>query len=287
MHLAGQAKRMEQRSRTRGGEQGYAMAALLIGLSIMAIMMTVVMPVWKQQVRREKEEELVFRGKQYVHAIGLYQKKVANTFPPNIDLLVEQRFLRKKFKDPITNDDFVPIPVGGAIPGQTAPTGQRGATGSTGPGSTGGAAASGAAGAGGAQGGGRGGGPPASSVTSPGQSASGIMGVTSKSKEQSIRLYNGRGHYNEWAFLFVQTQQAPGAGTGNTANPGQQPGRGQQPPAGVNPGGSGRGPNGPGGRGPFGGPNGPGGRGGGPGGTSPFGGGGVTPIQPPTPRGRL
>jgi hypothetical protein len=35
--------------------------------------------------------------------------------------------------------------------------------------------------------------------------------VTSKSKDQSIRLYNGRGHYNEWAFVYVQQQQAPGA----------------------------------------------------------------------------
>ncbi len=261
------------------------MAALLIGLSIMAIMMTVVMPVWKQQVRREKEEELIFRGKQYVHAIGLYQKKVANTFPPNIDLLVEQRFLRKKFKDPITNDDFVPIPVGGAIPGQAAPApGQRGAAGSTGPGSTGGPGATGPN-SGGTQTGGRGSGPPASSVTSPGQSAAGIMGVTSKSKEQSIRLYNGRGHYNEWAFLYVQAQQAPGAGAGGTVNPGQRGQPGQQPPGGVNPGGRGN-PDAR-GRGPFGGQNGPGGRGGTGGGPGPFGGGGVTPIQPPTPRGRL
>jgi type II secretory pathway pseudopilin PulG len=259
------------------------MAALLVALSIMAIMMTVVMPVWKQTVRREKEEELVFRGKQYVHAIGLYQRKVANTFPANIDLLVEQRFLRKKFKDPITNDDFVPIPVGGAIPGQAAPTGQRGATGatgSTGPGSTGPGASTGGT-AGGASGG-RAGGPPASTVTSPGQSAAGIMGVTSKSKEQSIRLYNGKGHYNEWAFLYVQQQQTPGAGAPGSATPGgrgQQPG--QQPPGGVNPGGRGRG--GPGGRG---GAPGSGGRGGN-GGLGIFGNGGVTPIQPPTPTGRL
>ena len=66
--------------------------------------------------QREKEEELVFRGKQYVHAIGLFQRKFANAYPPNIDVLVEQRFLRKKFKDPITNDDFVPLPVGQGAP---------------------------------------------------------------------------------------------------------------------------------------------------------------------------
>ena len=91
MHLAGQAKR------PRNGERGYAMAALLVAMSLMAIMMTVVMPVWKQTAQREKEEELVFRGKQYVHAIGLFQRKFANAYPPNIDVLVDQRFLRKKF----------------------------------------------------------------------------------------------------------------------------------------------------------------------------------------------
>jgi len=43
-------------------EEGYAMAALLVGLSVMAVLMTVAMPVWKQLAQREKEEELVFRG---------------------------------------------------------------------------------------------------------------------------------------------------------------------------------------------------------------------------------
>ena len=70
MDLAGQAKR---RRRSKGG---YAMAALLIGMSIMAIMFTVAMPVWKQTAQREKEEELVFRGEQYVHAIGALSAQV-------------------------------------------------------------------------------------------------------------------------------------------------------------------------------------------------------------------
>src|SRR4051794_17214919 len=124
MQLAGQAS---TRAEARGSEQGYAMAALLVAMSIMAIMMTVVMPVWKQATQREKEEELVFRGMQYVHAIGLFQRKYANAYPPNVDVLVEQHFLRKKFKDPITNDDFAPIPVGQGLPGSGAATG-RGAT---------------------------------------------------------------------------------------------------------------------------------------------------------------
>ena len=40
-------------------ERGYAMAALLVGLSIMAVLMSVAMPVWSQFTRREREEELI------------------------------------------------------------------------------------------------------------------------------------------------------------------------------------------------------------------------------------
>ena len=271
MHLAGQA------TRQRSGERGYAMAALLVGLSIMAIMFTVVMPVWKQASRREKETELIFRGTQYAHAIGLFQRKFANAYPPNIDALVEQRFLRKKFKDPITNDDFAPILAGQGVPASgQQPGGQRGGTGST----TGGGRAT----------------QPGLSTQSPsvvgrpagpqlsaaGQTAGGIQGVTSKSKDQSIRLYNGRDHYNEWAFVYVQQQQAPGAVGAGQGAPGPGGQRGQQP----GPPGSGvTQPGGRGGRGPFG-PNGPGGPGGR--GDGRFGGGGATPIQPPsTPRGRF
>ena len=258
------------------------MAALLVGLSIMAIMLTVVMPVWKQTTQREKEEELIFRGKQYVHAIAMFQRKFANAPPPNVDALVEQRFLRKKFKDPITGEDFVPIPVGQAVPGSTA-SGQRGATGSTTAGGRGQATTAPSATQ---SGGGRTGGPGISAGPT-GQTAGGIQGVASKSKDQSIRLYNGRGHYNEWAFVYIPQVQAPGASAPGAGVPGQGGQRGQpgQPPGPLGPGGTpgqrGRGPGGPGG------PNNPN-SGRGNGGIGTFGSGGVTPVQPPsTPRGRF
>ncbi len=84
------------------------MAGLIVGITVMAIVMTAAMPVWKHTAQREKEEELVFRGEQYVHAIGLFQRKYANAYPPSIDVLVEQKFLRKKYKDPITERRFRP-----------------------------------------------------------------------------------------------------------------------------------------------------------------------------------
>src|SRR5262249_48410412 len=104
MQLRGQdaARRSEPRCEPRG-EHGYAMAALLVGLSVMAVLMSVALPVWKQQSQREKEAELVFRGEQFARAVGLFQRKNGpGTLPPNIDVLVNQRFLRRKFKDPIT-----------------------------------------------------------------------------------------------------------------------------------------------------------------------------------------
>ena len=53
------------------------------------------------------------------------------------------------------------------------------------------------------------------------------MGVASKSKEKSLRLYNGRDVYSEWTFVAVQrTLQAGGEGS---AAPGL-PGRGQPTP---------------------------------------------------------
>src|SRR5436189_2022360 len=82
------------------GEGGYAMAALLVGMAVMAVVMTMAMPVWSTAAKRVKEDELVFRGEQYAHAIALYQRKYANALPPHIDVLVNESFLRKKYLDP-------------------------------------------------------------------------------------------------------------------------------------------------------------------------------------------
>ena len=204
------------------------MAALLVGMSVAAVLVTVVMPTWRQMTQREKEAELVFRGQQYVRAIGLFQKKAGpGVLPPSVDVLVQGHYLRKKFKDPITNDDFELL-----SPATQAGQNQQGQP-QTGRGqqpTTSGFQPTGSV-VGGQQGGGPGRGGQGGDVPN-----GGIIGVTSKSKATSIRLYNGRTHYNEWQFIFVQQQQpqAPGA----PGAPGQ-PGRGGAPP--VGPGQNGRG----------------------------------------------
>lgn len=256
MRLAGQDK-LDLHTTT---QQGYAMAALLVGLAVMSVLMGAMLPVWSHMVRRDKEAELVFRGQQYARAIGLFERKFANTPPPTIDVLVEQRFLRKKYKDPITKDDFQPIYANqGALGAISAPSGaqrpgQQATTQLAVPAPT-----------------------SVAGGTAPNGAVGGIIGVTSKSKDTSIRLYNGRDKYNEWAFVYLQTAQRPGGPVGAGGIPAGRGGPGGQ--GGQGPGGRG-GPNAPGG--PFG--MGPGAFGGQGRGQQPFGLDGQ-PARPPVPGG--
>jgi len=71
------------------------MAALLVGLAIMGVLMSVVLPVWSHAAKREREAELIFRGEQYTRAIELYQRQFVGAYPPDLDTLVDQRFLRR------------------------------------------------------------------------------------------------------------------------------------------------------------------------------------------------
>src|SRR5262245_11243991 len=87
-------------------ERGYAMAALLVSLAVMMVLMSVAMPVWKTQAQREKEAELIFRGEQIARSINLDMRKMCvASYPPSLDVLVQGRFLRKKYKDPMTEND--------------------------------------------------------------------------------------------------------------------------------------------------------------------------------------
>jgi type II secretory pathway pseudopilin PulG len=216
----------------KGGERGYAMAALLVSIAVMAVLMSVAMPAYRHLARREKEAELVFRGEQYARAVALFRAKNGNTFPPSIDVLVQGKYLRKKYLDPMAKDgEFRIVPVGN-------PTGQN-------PGQN--------------PGGGRGPNPPAGGrgnppqgpggnpqTGGPGQTggvSGGMMGVASKSTETSIRIYKGQTRYDLWPFTFNMVNRPggnmPGAnapgGPGGRPQPGG-PGRGVGPGRGTGPG---------------------------------------------------
>jgi len=178
------------------------MAALLVAMSVMAIVLSAAMPVWSQMIRRDKEEELIFRGTQYARAINQYQRKFASASPPSLDVLIEQRMLRKKFRDPMSpnkdgefqllylqNQATMGTPGPGQGPGQAQGQGQsaRGGVGRSG----------------------------APIVGSIGPSPSGrgaIVGVASKNTGQSIKTYKGKDHYNEWQFIGMEISMQGGPG---------------------------------------------------------------------------
>jgi type II secretory pathway pseudopilin PulG len=222
------------------------MAALLVMLAVMAVLMSVAMPVYRQQARREKEAELVFRGEQYARAIALYRHRnaqIPNALPPSIDVLVEGRYLRKKYKDPMTKDGEFMV-ISAAQQGTPGPQTN----------------------------------PP---VTNPGRATmpplggraggtvgiGGIMGVRSKSEETSLRSYRGQTRYDQWQFTFNLANRPGGAmPMANTNDPrGQNPGvtlpdgrnpfggpgsRGGTNPPRIGPGAGRTGPGGSGARGP-------------------------------------
>lgn len=83
-------------------KKGYALIILLFAISVLSIGLMIAVPVWQTQIQREKEEELIFRGKQYVEAIRLYQLKFPGTFPKTLEELIEEKCLRRLYKDPMT-----------------------------------------------------------------------------------------------------------------------------------------------------------------------------------------
>ena len=116
--------------RERNGERGYVMLLLLLMVAVMIIGLAIIVPSVAFDIKRDREEEMVHRGVQYSRAIRLYYKKFGR-YPAKIEDLENTnqiRFLRKRYKDPITRKDFKLLHYGeakmslnalggGAIPG--------------------------------------------------------------------------------------------------------------------------------------------------------------------------
>lgn len=86
----------------RERQKGFTLLILLFAVSVLSIGLIVAVPVWQTQMQREKEEELIFRGNQYVEAIRLFQLKKPGTFPKTLEELVDEKCLRRLYKDPMT-----------------------------------------------------------------------------------------------------------------------------------------------------------------------------------------
>lgn len=94
-------------------QKGFTYLAILFVIALAGIVLAEAGISWSQAGQRDKEEELLFVGGQYRQAITLYYERTPGSvkrYPASLDdLLVDnrynppQRYLRKLFRDPITN----------------------------------------------------------------------------------------------------------------------------------------------------------------------------------------
>jgi type II secretory pathway pseudopilin PulG len=95
-----------QFSRPRQRDGGYLLLAILLMMALMIIAATITAPRVVQQIKRDREEEMIHRGTEYARAIKKFYKKFGR-YPGSLEQLEntnEIRFLRKRYKDPLTKD---------------------------------------------------------------------------------------------------------------------------------------------------------------------------------------
>ncbi|HVR69569.1 MAG TPA: type II secretion system protein [Vicinamibacteria bacterium] len=168
-------------TRVGPAEAGFSLVAAAASITIMLVLMGVAMPSWRYVMQNAREEELLFRGTQIVEAIERYQKKHGSAPPVSLEMLVKGKFLRKEYKDPMTQkgewrfirpgEAIVQPPGAGEVrPGRPTPT--PAATPRSGFGSS-----------------------------SPRGPLGPFIGVASTSTDQSLRVFNGRTTYDQWLFM--------------------------------------------------------------------------------------
>src|SRR5271157_1825428 len=101
--LAGEGTISPERIQREGG---YLLLSILLLVAFMVIAATIEAPLMVQQMKRDREEEMIHRGTEYARAIKKYYKKFGR-YPANLEQLDNTnqiRFLRKRYKDPLTKD---------------------------------------------------------------------------------------------------------------------------------------------------------------------------------------
>lgn len=164
-------------------KEGYILIILMVAIFVLSIGLLVAIPVWETQLRREREEELIFRGKQYAEAIRIFQMKNPGSFPKTLDELLEEKCIRKLYKDPMSKDgewNIILLYQGAQAktPRRERRTSQRSET--------------------------------VQKIMIAPQSALSsiqnpqIIGVVSSSSKESIKIYNDQESYDKWLFFYGQ-----------------------------------------------------------------------------------
>jgi type II secretory pathway pseudopilin PulG len=114
---------------SKTSQRGYALLLAMFLTTMLLIATLVAAPSVRTERKREKEEEMIWRGKQYVHAIKLYYRKNGR-LPTSVDDLTKPkngsvRYLRQEYKDPMNKEDgtwrFIYVGPAGQLIGSLKP----------------------------------------------------------------------------------------------------------------------------------------------------------------------
>lgn len=207
--------------RRGNAEQGYLLLMMMLFITLLAIFGASLAHNMAFELKRDQEEEMIHRGVQYSRAIRKYVKKVGS-YPITLDALDNTnniRFIRKRYKDPITGKDFKLLHLGEVQLGNTtalagATSAAQLAAGANGQGLAGAQGLLAAQGVAAVQNAAAGQQQPLNpdadspdsankdTQTNPAFSTGPIVGVTSFSKKKTIREFNKKNHYNQWQFIY-------------------------------------------------------------------------------------
>ena len=85
---------------------GYVLFGVLIGITLLGVGLSAAVTLWSQVLQREREAELLFRGEAVVRALERFGQDRPGTLPETLDELVEGKYLRRAWLDPMTGRSF-------------------------------------------------------------------------------------------------------------------------------------------------------------------------------------
>jgi hypothetical protein len=92
----------------RTPQSGYALLLVIFLATLMLIAALAAAPNILTEGKREKEQDMIWRGKQYVRGVKLYYRKTGR-FPTSLEDLTKPktgvRFMRQAYKDPMNKED--------------------------------------------------------------------------------------------------------------------------------------------------------------------------------------
>lgn len=157
--------------------RGHLVIMLMMAVFVITLGLLIAVPVWQTELQREKEEELIFRGKQYVEAVRIYVQKNPGRYPVSLKDLLDNKCIRKLYKDPF------------------GPNGEWNIILAAGQPASGGGAAQEVLVA------------PARSL--PAIKDPKILGVVSSSTNRSVKIYNDQDSHDKWLFFFGLDPKKP------------------------------------------------------------------------------